>query len=232
MDFNQTRVKKGAYEIRQKQRVALEREERRRKLVASRLDMENVVRRYQECKAWVDKVEAQLGEIQATAAGAAAGTELSEPPDVAAAKALNWPDLDSANLDQVRVFLEQHMDLMQQLQSASSFADEMEVPSTPSLEDDSDSDSDAGSSGPGATRSIKRPRVWCLNTPQAVDRAGACFLSPVVSELPCLGYTSKDHYHFDGVLVDDERILGITVSLDTSRQTCILMFDDDTRPIT
>ncbi|KAF6754717.1 hypothetical protein DFP72DRAFT_898601 [Ephemerocybe angulata] len=234
MDFNETRVKKIGHELAQKQRKEREKEERRRKLVASRLEREHaeLVQKFRECKEWVERIENQLGDIKAasssepTLAPRGATLDLSLPLELD-----DWPPLNGADIELVKSFLEQHSDLGEQIENPTSPLQEVDQDTNTNgllLDDLSDSlDSDQESnSGDDAEISLESPsggadrqnakaryaRVWCLATSQVVDRAGVCFHSPVVSELACLGYTSKKQYHFDGVLIDDERILGVTTS--------------------
>jgi len=68
-----------------------------------------------------------------------------------------------------------------------------------------------GSSGSAVERKMLTP--WLMWDPVPVDREGQCVASPTMSQLPCMGYRSWQKFHWNGVLMDEERVLGIIVSL-------------------
>lgn len=268
LDFNEWTVKKTVYDLKEKMRKVKEKEERRRR----KLERQNakIVKEFQRCKDWMEKIETQLRRIKAlkgsdsseqVPAGEGSGPSPSSGGS-STAPGPEWDELLRASPEQVQDLLLQHSELSKRLASIDGkIADVLDwergLPPLPSdddednpqepqekvedkpksneledsLSDFSDTESDAGSAISGIDSSdsdddnpapsddpeasaARRVRLWCLNFSQTVDRAGVCFDSPVTSELPCLGYTSKKHFHYDGVLVDEERILGISVSLE------------------
>jgi hypothetical protein len=46
--------------------------------------------------------------------------------------------------------------------------------------------------------------------------AGAMFREEVRSSLPYVEVVTQDEYHYDGVMIDDQRILGLKVGLESS----------------
>jgi hypothetical protein len=216
MDFNPWSVKKVQHALLKKKRKLEATAERKRLQVQMRLDQQNaeIVRKFRECKEWVERIERELGDIKAAAE---LGSSRSGSPKLrytTSTDPIDFPRLDHSNVAEIKTFLEDHSEFVEHLDVPPAIQARAESSRTHQYEDslmdelDSDGDDSDASSSKGDTERAS----WSLTGSHTVDRAGVCFSSPVESELPCVCYSSSQHFHYDGALVDEERILGIKVS--------------------
>jgi hypothetical protein len=88
--------------------------------------------------------------------------------------------------------------------------------SLPGLESAASSDDDSHDPSAGYTTSSQDHRhpghasCHVVETPSSVESSGT-FAEEVEGRLPYAAYVSEREYEYDGVLLDEERILGITV---------------------
>ena len=73
-------------------------------------------------------------------------------------------------------------------------------------------------------------RVQVATQPEQVEPADA-FSEPVVRELPYVVSASQDKHIYDGVLLDEERVIGIFVSFISSQVPCSGNLSDFTLPL-
>lgn len=64
----------------------------------------------------------------------------------------------------------------------------------------------------GLSASIGGPKTWCVSSLGEVE-PGGIFEEPVWGSLPYVASMSEALYPFHGVMMDDERVLGVTVSI-------------------
>ncbi|TEB26755.1 hypothetical protein FA13DRAFT_1010701 [Coprinellus micaceus] len=213
MDFNPWSVKKVQHALLKKKRKLEATAERKRRQVQMRLDQQNaeIVRKFRECKEWVERIERELGDIKAAAE---LGSSRSRSPKLrytTSTDPIDFPRLDHSNVAEIKTFLEDHSEFVEHLDVPPAIQARAESSRTHQYEDslmdelDSDGDDSDASSSKGDTERAS----WSLTGSHTVDRAGVCFSSPVESELPCVCYSSSQHFHYDGALVDEERVLGI-----------------------
>lgn len=65
-------------------------------------------------------------------------------------------------------------------------------------------------SNPYMSTPWRRARVWCSEGPETLE-ASQTFAEVVEGHLPYVGCASKERYEYDGVLLDEERVIGIAV---------------------
>jgi len=90
---------------------------------------------------------------------------------------------------------------------------------------DDDDDDDRGR-GYGRDQHGRPKNGVVYKQPNQVDKIGRSFESPIISELPFVQYVARNQPSYDGVLMDEERILGIVVSTHTLTSGCVLRFID------
>ena len=73
-------------------------------------------------------------------------------------------------------------------------------------------------------------RVQVVTQPEQVEPADA-FSEPVVGELPYVVSASQDKHMYDGVLLDEERVIGLFVSFISPQVPCSGNLSDFTMPL-
>ncbi|CAA7261285.1 unnamed protein product [Cyclocybe aegerita] len=83
----------------------------------------------------------------------------------------------------------------------------------PDLQDEPMDEDDEHESDSSSEVDVGRPsRIWCVETSEKVD-APETFVEEVSGELPYVAAASEGRYAFDGVLLDEERIIGIRTDI-------------------
>jgi len=66
------------------------------------------------------------------------------------------------------------------------------------------------------SQQLRNGNQMTLNVEDSVLTAGFIFKEDVRSSLPYVEVVTQDEYHYNGVMIDDQRILGLKVSLGSS----------------
>ncbi|KAJ2915089.1 hypothetical protein MD484_g5358, partial [Candolleomyces efflorescens] len=134
LDFNEWTVKRTVYDLHEKMRRVQEKEERRRR----KLERQNakIVKEFQRCKDWMEKIEVQLRRIKAlkgseiaselgegsSSSSSAGSSTTSEPSSGSSSSSTtapipDWDELLRASPEQVQDLLLQHSELSKRLES-------------------------------------------------------------------------------------------------------------------